>query len=67
MIWFERGVKLSPEAMRQISKVVSETVIARLRNLGRKRPQKQPLRERVLEALEDLEPPHGEQIDSEES
>lgn len=58
--WFERGVKLSGEAMQRISKAVSETVIARLRNLGRRRPEKQTLRERVLEALEDLERPEEE-------
>jgi small GTP-binding protein len=57
MIWFERGVKLSKEATQRISKAVSETVVARLKDLGRRRPQKGTLRERVLKALEDLEPP----------
>jgi small GTP-binding protein len=59
-IWFERGVKLSGEAMQRISKAVSETVITRLRNLGRKRPERQTVRERVMEALEELDPPEGE-------
>lgn len=57
MVWFERDVKLPREALGRISKAVSETVIARLRDLGRKRPNKQTLRERVLEALGDLESP----------
>jgi uncharacterized protein (DUF697 family) len=57
MIWFERGVKLSKEATQRISKAVSETVVARLKGLGRRRPKKGTLRESVLKALEDLEPP----------
>lgn len=60
-VWFERGVKLSGAAMQRISKAVSETIVARLRNLGRSRPEKQTLRERVYEALEDLEPPEDEE------
>jgi small GTP-binding protein len=61
MIWFERGVKLSNEAVKRISKAVSETVVSRLQDLGRKRPRKGTLRERVLEVLEDLEPPEEEE------
>ncbi|MGD8552052.1 MAG: 50S ribosome-binding GTPase [Anaerolineales bacterium] len=63
MIWFERGVKLSADAVQRISKAVSETIIARLQDLGKNRPQKKTLRERVFEALEDLEPPSQESDD----
>jgi small GTP-binding protein len=64
MVWFERDVKLSREALGRISKAVSETVIARLRDLGSKRPNKQTLRERVLEVLGDLESPEKTEPDS---
>jgi small GTP-binding protein len=67
MVWFERDVKLSREVLRRISKAVSEAVIARLRYLGRKRPEKQTLRERVLEALGDLEPPEQAESGAEDS
>jgi small GTP-binding protein len=65
MIWFERGIKLSSEAIKRISKAVSETVVSRLQDLGRKRPEKGTLRERVMEVLEELEPPEGEEASEE--
>jgi hypothetical protein len=66
-IWFERGVKISGDTLQRISKAVSETIVDRLRDLGKKRPEKKTLRERVLEALEDLDPPGEESQDVAES
>jgi small GTP-binding protein len=55
-VWFENGEKLSTDAMRQISRQISQAVIQRLKDLGRRRPQRTTLRERVQEALGELPP-----------
>lgn len=56
-IWFERGVRLSAEALQRISKAAGETIITRLRSFGKKRPEKDDLRKRVLEAIDELDTP----------
>lgn len=66
-IWFERGVKISGETLQRISKAVSETIVDRLRDLGKRRPEKQTMRERVLDALGDLDPPGEEDQDDREA
>ncbi len=55
-VWFERGEKLSRQAVAQIAKAVSEVVIDRLKDLGRRRPRKIEIRERVNEILDSLPP-----------
>lgn len=57
--WFDRGERLSREAVGRISRSVSQSLIERLRGLGRRRPQRITLRQQVEQALEDL-PPGGE-------
>ncbi len=49
--WFERGERLSPEAMKRISKAVGDVVIERLKSLGRRRPGRRTLRQKIDEAL----------------
>jgi small GTP-binding protein len=51
-IWFESGEKLSRKTMQRISKGVASTVIDRLKSLGKRRPSKVTLRERIQETLE---------------
>ncbi len=53
-VWFDRGERLSGDALRSISKAITESVLDRLKSLGRRRPDRKSLRERVSEALEDL-------------
>lgn len=53
-VWFENGERLSSETMRQISRQISQSIIQRLKDLGRRRPQRATLRERVQEALGEL-------------
>jgi small GTP-binding protein len=53
-IWFERGERLQADAMRRISRRVSEQLVGRLRRLGSRRRRKQDVREQVREALSDL-------------
>jgi len=57
--WFERRQRLSPAALGEISRTVSQTVVERLRGLGRRRPRGITLRERVGQVLEELPPGEG--------
>jgi small GTP-binding protein len=52
-IWFERGERISRKNMEQISRGITTTVIDRLKSLGKRRPKKVTLRERIQETLED--------------
>jgi small GTP-binding protein len=52
-IWFERGEKISRKTMQRISKGIASTVIDRLKFLGKRRPSKVTLRERIQETLEE--------------
>jgi small GTP-binding protein len=51
-IWFERGEKISRQTMQRISKAIASSVIDRLKSLGKRRPQKDTLRRRIQETLE---------------
>lgn len=55
-VWFENGERLSSETMRQISRQISESIMQRLKDLGRRRPQRATLRDRVREVLGELPP-----------
>jgi GTP-binding protein Era len=54
--WFERRVRLSPTALGEVSRAVSQAVVDRLRGLGRRRPKGVTLQERVRQALEEIPP-----------
>jgi small GTP-binding protein len=56
-VWFERGARLPSEAVGKIAKVMAESVVDRLKDLGRRRPGRATLKERVDEALKDLPEP----------
>ncbi|MEJ2012426.1 MAG: 50S ribosome-binding GTPase [Anaerolineales bacterium] len=58
-IWFERGVRVSSEAMRRIAQAVADEMLERLKSLGRKRPSRSTLRERVRQALEETDVMRG--------
>lgn len=53
-VWFERGAKLPDDSMKRISRAVAGSVVDRLRDLGRRKPDRKSLRARVEEALEEL-------------
>ena len=56
--WFERGERLSRGAVQQISRRVSQTLIERLKGIGRRQSRRITLRQQVSEVLEEL--PEGE-------
>jgi uncharacterized protein (DUF697 family) len=55
-IWFERGEKLSKDSLTQISRDISGTIVDRLKSLGRRKPKKTTLREKIEESLQDIPP-----------
>lgn len=59
-VWFERGARLAPEDIRKIARAASESVIDRLKDLGRRRPKRATLKERVDQALQDLPEPEAD-------
>lgn len=57
--WFERGQRLSQEALGRIARSTSQAVVDHLKDLGGRRPERLTLRERVDQALEDLPEPEA--------
>jgi hypothetical protein len=54
MVWFARGERPSQEAMKKMVSGVAVHLRDRLLGLGKKRPDRGTLRERIAEALRDL-------------
>lgn len=54
-IWFERGIKLSGDSVKRLSRVVGEALVERLRNYGGRKPGRVKLQERIREALEEMD------------
>ncbi len=52
ILWFERGERLTNENLKQITRSVTSYLVDSLRNLGKNRPDKKGLQERIAEALE---------------
>ncbi len=61
-VWFERGARLSPEDIRKIARASGESVVDRLKDLGRRRPKRVTLKERVDLAFQDLPEPETEAV-----
>ncbi|HET7009927.1 MAG TPA: GTPase [Anaerolineales bacterium] len=51
--WFERGERLSRERLQALSRSVGERVAQDLRGLGRRRPKREAIQQRVAEALQE--------------
>jgi small GTP-binding protein len=53
ILWFGRGERLSREAVGAIARTVSDHLVEGLKGLGRRRPSRKRLSERVREALQE--------------
>jgi small GTP-binding protein len=53
-VWFERGERLQMDALRRISRTLSEELIGRLRGIGKRRRRRRDVRQQVEKALDDL-------------
>lgn len=54
MIWFERGERVSRETTQRVARTVISHVGDSLKNLGRRKPSRQELSERIQEALDTI-------------
>ena len=52
ILWFERGERLSREAAQRLSRTVVDYLVESLKNIGRRRPSRQELSERISQALD---------------
>jgi GTP-binding protein Era len=62
-VWFDEGKRISNESLKTISRSVSASLINRLKNLGRRKPDEASLREIVIDSLE-KEAPTEREIES---
>jgi uncharacterized protein (DUF697 family) len=53
-VWFETGEKVSNEQLKKIVDVLTKNLLTQLRTIGKRRPSKETLQEKVKEALDDL-------------
>jgi small GTP-binding protein len=51
-VWFERGERLTRDALRRLTKTVTGHMLESLRGLGRRRPDRRTLEEKVSSALD---------------
>jgi uncharacterized protein (DUF697 family) len=56
-VWFERGVQVPRRRLGEISRAVSQALIERLKDVGRRRPDRKTLRAHIDEALAGVLPP----------
>jgi small GTP-binding protein len=52
-VWFERGERLTGDALRRLTKAVTGHMLEALRGLGRRRPDRRTLEEKIASALEE--------------
>jgi small GTP-binding protein len=52
IVWFERGERLTGESLKEITKSVTQYLLDALRGLGKRKPSKQGLQERMAQVLE---------------
>jgi uncharacterized protein (DUF697 family) len=51
-VWFERGERVNPAALKQMTEHLTAAMVAALRSLGRRRPNEVLLKERVEQVLQ---------------
>ncbi len=52
--WFDKGQKLSNEALKKLTQAVTKTLLGNLKSLGKRKPSKKGLQQRVAQSLENL-------------
>ena len=52
--WFDKGQKLSAEALKKLTRVVTTYLLESLKNIGKRKPGQKGLQKRVAQSLEDL-------------
>jgi GTP-binding protein Era len=52
--WFDRGENLSKDAVQRLSRGIGQNMIERMRSLGRRRPKREAVSQKVSDVLEEL-------------
>ena len=52
-IWFERGEKLSTETLNKLTRQISAALMSSLKDLGKRKPGKKRLQDRITQALDE--------------
>jgi Uncharacterized protein/domain associated with GTPases len=52
--WFDKGQKLSTDAIKKLTRVITTYMLDTLKNLGKRKPGQKGLQQRVAQSLEDL-------------
>jgi hypothetical protein len=50
--WFEKGEKLSAEALKKLTQSLTTNLLETLKSFGKRRPDQKGLRDRITQALE---------------
>lgn len=53
-VWFEKGQRLSTEALKKMTGEMTRHLLDSLRSLGKRRPSRESLRQKITEALEQM-------------
>jgi small GTP-binding protein len=53
-VWFDTGERISNERLKQIAGEVTQNLLNVLKNLGKRRPNKQSLKEQIEQTLQDM-------------
>jgi small GTP-binding protein len=53
-VWFETGERLSQETLKKMTKQLTDVLLARLKNLGKRKPGRESLKETIEGALKDM-------------
>jgi uncharacterized protein (DUF697 family) len=53
-IWVDRGERLSRETLGRISRATSQLIVERLKDMGRRKPKRSTLHQRLSEVIQDL-------------
>lgn len=53
IIWFEKGQKLSPEAVKKLTRELTQYMLEILKGLGKRKPKKEELLSRISHSLEE--------------
>jgi small GTP-binding protein len=52
VLWFDKGEKLSNASFKRLSKEITQSLISSLKDLGKRKPNKKSLQERIAQSLE---------------
>jgi hypothetical protein len=52
--WFDKGQKLSTDALKKLTQAITTTLLGALKSLGKRKPGQKGLQQRITQSLENL-------------